>query len=97
MEVTAVILYNEAFAYYSVVQEANTVFTAHLFSYSGELRSMPPAFIRGEVQEGGMKSNISDVSLIEDILRAARLEQHRKQTVLPGNAERILPVTNRWF
>jgi hypothetical protein len=97
MEVTAVILYNDAFAYYSVVQETNTVFTAHLFSYSGERFSMPPSFIRAEVQEGGMKSNISDVSLVNDILRAARLEQDRKESSLPGNAERVLPVTNRWF
>lgn len=97
MEVTAVILYNDAFAYYSVVQETNTVFSAHLFSYSGELSSMPPAFIRAEVKEEGMQSNISDMALIEDILRAVRLEQDRKETILPGNVERILPVTNRWF
>jgi hypothetical protein len=99
MEVTAVVLFKDAFAYYSVIQETETIFSAHLFSYSGESECMPPAFIRAKISEERIESNIDDIALIEDILRAVKLEQARKLTVqsFPHEAEHFLPAMNRWF
>ncbi len=77
MEVTAVVIYKGALAYYNVSKQREDAFNAHLIKYNGH-QDYPPQHILLTKEGRHWTGNVSNKELLDDLGYAAELEVKRK-------------------
>jgi hypothetical protein len=72
MEVTAVVLYKGALAYYTVSKRSEESYVAHLLMYNGDDQNNPPRLISFEKSGRHCTGDIEDQNLMDDICYAVK-------------------------
>ena len=76
MEVTAVVIYKGALAYYNVSEQRGEAFNAHLVKYNGE-EDHPPRYILLKKEGRHWTGDINNKELLDDLGYAAEIEVKR--------------------
>ena len=77
MEVTAVVIYKGALAYYNVLKQREDAYNAYLVKYNGQ-QDNPPQRIALKKEGRHWTGDINNTDLVDDLGYAAEMEVKRK-------------------